>query len=90
LEQTSAALEVHQQEAEKKAEETASEIDSLRREKDALEQTLTEKQRAEVTWMTAKLLAEKDAERLCEENTELRRKMEEATHPNQELKAEVA
>jgi hypothetical protein len=58
------------------------EIDNLRREKDALEQTLAEKQQAEVTWMSAKLSAVKDAERLRDENNKLRKRIEEMTHPD--------
>jgi chromosome segregation ATPase len=90
LKPTSTALELCQQEAERKAEEAASEIDNLRREKDALEQTLAEKQRAEVTWMAAKLSAEKDAERLQDKKKELRRRMEEMTNPDQQLEVKVA
>jgi predicted RNase H-like nuclease (RuvC/YqgF family) len=55
LEQTIATLEMHQQEAKMKAEETAAEIANLQREKDALKQTLANKQRSVEKRMAAKL-----------------------------------
>jgi hypothetical protein len=62
-------------------EETAAEFANLWREKDTLEQTPADKQRSLETWMAAKVSAKKDVEQFRDENTELRRKMDEMTHP---------